>query len=220
MQIQTDYSINPYLTFASANTSPAASLNQSNDNNATESLEYMAFLRKASLLLSDPGLSTLKRAQVLNLVTGGQNAVRNAAMGELTALFYEIDRIDTEMAFNGISFEQGESETVEASNIQDEGEVAYHDQSGDAGVSFKYPVAINEYQAPLAVTAHEGEHIALARARALINDENITAYVSFHHGYDSSGRLVVTDGTTTIIITHPIYEVQSLKIGGNLDIFV
>jgi len=219
MQIRTDYSYNPYLTFASANVSSAAVRNQSNENRGTESLEYKTFLKRASVLLSDPRLSTLKRAQVLSLLARGQNAAENEAMGELTALFYEISRFDPEPAVNGVSFKQGTSIPDGALTAQDEDNVTYQDQSGDAGVSFKYPVAINEYQAPLAVMAHEGEHLALARARALINDENIATYVSFHYGYDNKGRLIITGGTTTII-TYPKYEAEPVKIGGNLDIFV
>jgi len=220
MRIQTDYSYYPYLNVVSSQKASTAEVRvQSNEENGTESLEYKAFLKKASVLLSNPNLSTLKKAQILNLLARGQNAAENAAMGELTVLLYEINSVDTEPATNDASFNQEGLAPQEKPDTQEEGKVTYKDQSGDANVSFKYPVALNEYQAPLAVMAHEGQHVLLARARALMNDENVTSYVSYHYGYDGNGRLIITGGTTTTI-TRPKYEIESFKIGGNLDIYV
>ena len=89
----------------------------------------------------------------------------------------------------------------------------------DADVSFKFPVAVNQYLAPLAVIAHEGEHAALAQARALINNEDVTTYVSIHNGYDSKGRLIITGGTTTEI-THPRQKMIPIKTGNKVNIIV
>lgn len=220
MQIQPDYSYNPYINFASSQRSAIPSaLTRQDENSGTESIEYREFLRKASALLSNPDLSNLKRAQVLNLLARGQNAAETAAMGELSALFYEINRIDPEPAADIDPFEQERQAPQETPDTHEEDKITYKDRSGDANVSFKYPVALNEYQAPLAVMAHEGQHVILARARALMNDENVTSYVSYHYGYDSNGRLIITGGTTTTI-TRPKYEIESFRIGGNLDIYV
>ncbi|MCG6537501.1 MAG: hypothetical protein L7F78_23000, partial [Syntrophales bacterium LBB04] len=96
-------------------------------------------------------------------------------------------------------FQKGASNPQDISNQNNEGSVTYKDSSGDTDVSFKYPVSMNKYEAPLAVSAHEGEHVIAAHIRAMMNNETVTTYVSIHNSYDSKGRLYTTGGTTTAI---------------------
>jgi len=117
----------------------------------------------------------------------------------------------------GDALQKGTPKPQGASNRQEEDSVTYQDQSSDVGVSFSYPVAMNQYQAPLAVQAHEREHAIIAQAEALINNENVTTYVSIHNGYDGKGRLIVTGGTT-IVITSPKREMRPITTRNKVDI--
>jgi bifunctional N-acetylglucosamine-1-phosphate-uridyltransferase/glucosamine-1-phosphate-acetyltransferase GlmU-like protein len=51
----------------------------------------------------------------------------------------------------------------------------------------------------------------------MINNENVTTYVSIHNGYDGKGRLVTTGGTTTVI-TSPKQKIKPIKIGHKVNI--
>ena len=218
MQIETGYSSNPYLSSAIRDRAPAsAGQDQANNNSGIESPEYKAVSNKASILLSNPHISASERVKIINLLARGKIAAANGATGELNTLFNEMSNFDPGLAVTGDSFQKGTPKPQGASKKQDADRVTYQDQSHDVGVSFSYPVAMNHYQAPLAVQAHEGEHVIIARANALINNENVTTYVSIHNGYDSKGRLITTGGTTTVI-THPKPKMEPIKIGHKVDI--
>jgi hypothetical protein len=161
----------------------------------------------------------LERTQILALLARGQTAAANGAIGELKALFSEIRKFDPGLEAKDASFKQKPAEPQRTSNKEDEGSVTYQDQSGDAGVSFKYPVSMNQYQAPLAVGAHEGEHVALAQAKALMDHENVTTYVSIQTGYDRKGRLIVTGGRTVTTI-YPKKNIEPIQTGDKVHITV
>jgi hypothetical protein len=219
MQIQTDYSNYTYLASGSYERAASSSARSPiNKTSGTDSLEYRSFQKEVTALLSNPDLSSLERTKIMSLQTRGQSAAVQDSMGELQVLFNEIKRFNPEIAAEGPST-PGTASPGAASTTPDEGLVTYQDQSGDANVSFKSPVAINEYQAPIAVRAHEGEHVALAQARAMINDQNVTTYVSYHTGYDSNGRLILTGGTTTTIV-HPEASISPIPIGSSVNIIV
>jgi hypothetical protein len=220
VQIQTGYSSNPYLSSTVRDKAPAsAGQDQANENSRIESPEYKAISNKASMLLSDPHVSASERVKILNLLARGKIAAANGATGELNTLLDEINNFDPGLAVKGDSFQKGTPKPQGASEKQDEGRVAYQDQSDDVGVSFSYPVAMNQYQAPLAVQAHEGEHVIIARAEAMIRNENVTTYVSIHNGYDSKGRLITTGGTT-IVITSKKPKMKPIKTGNKVNIIV
>ncbi len=220
MQIETGYSSNPYLSSAIRDQAPAsAGQDPANENGGIESPEYKAVLNKASMLLSNTHISASESARILNLLARAKNAAANGATGELNTLSKEINNFDPGLAVKGDSFQKGTRKPQGASQKQDEDKVTYQDQSNDVGVSFSYPVAINRYQAPLAVQAHEGEHVIIARAEAMIRNENVTTYVSIHNGYDGKGRLITTGGTTTVI-THPKPKMVPIKTGNKVDIIV
>lgn len=220
MQIQTDYNLNTYFpSAASDKTDATADQDQSSGKKGIETPEYKAFLNKASVLLSNPHLSASEKTKIQNMLSRGQIAAGKGSTVELNALLNEIKTIDPGVTVKKASSQEGTSTPQTTSKKQDEASVTYQDQSGDADVSFKSPVSINEYQAPLAVTAHEGEHVVLAQARALINDENVTTYVAIHNGYDSNGRLIITGGTTTTI-THTKPITETVKTGNKVDITV
>ncbi|MCX6832043.1 MAG: hypothetical protein NT028_07915 [candidate division Zixibacteria bacterium] len=220
MQIQTGYSSNPYLSSTVRDKAPAsAGQDPANENSGIESPEYKAISNKASMLLANPAVPASERVKILNLLARGKVAAANGATGELNTLLDKINNFDPGLTVKGDSFQKGTPKPPAASPKQDEGRVAYQDQSNDVGVSFSYPVAMNQYQAPLAVQAHEGEHVIIARAEAMIRNENVTTYVSIHNGYDSKGRLITTGGTTTVI-THPKPKMLPIKTGNKVDIIV
>jgi hypothetical protein len=220
VQIQTDYSPNPYALLADRNTTPtAASPDQTNANSGIESPEYKAILNKASILLSNTHISASESARILNLLARAKSAAANGATGELITLSNEISNYDLGLAVNGGASPKATPKPQAAPKKQDEDKVTYQDQSNDVGVSFSYPVSMNQYQAALAVQSHEGEHVIIARAEAMMKGENVTTYVSIHNGYDSKGRLITTGGTTTVI-TRPKPKMQPIKIGHKVDIIV
>jgi hypothetical protein len=218
MQIQTGYSSDPYISSAVRDKAPvSAGQDQANDNSGIESPEYKAISNKASMLLSDTHVSGSDRVKILNLLARGKIAAANGATGELNALLNEMKNFDPGLAASGDPSQKGAPKPQGVSKAQGEDSVTYQDQSADVGVSFSYPVAINQYQAPLAVQSHEGEHVIIARAEALINNENVTTYVSIHNGYDSKGRLIVTGGTT-MVKTSPKPHVEPIKTGNRINI--
>jgi hypothetical protein len=219
LRIQADYSSNSNWPSAATDKVPATGQDQSNQNRGTETPEYRTIQNKAARLLSNPEVSTLERTQILTLLARGQIAATNGAIGELKTLYGEIKKFDPGLEVKDVSFEQKPAEPQGTFNTKDEAGVTYQDQSGDAAVSFKYPVSMNEYQAPLAVSAHEREHVVLAQAKALMNNENVTSYVSIHTGYDRQGRLIVTGGRTTTI-THPKENIEPIKTGDKVQITV
>ena len=219
MRIQADYNSNSNWSSAVTGKASAVRQDQSNQSRGTETPEYRAIRNKAARLLSNPEVSTLERTQILTLLARGQIAAENGAMGELKTLYGEIKKFDPGLEAKEISFEQKPVEPQGTPNTKDETSVTYKDQSGDAGVSFKYPVSMNQYQAPLAVSAHERQHVALSQAEALMNHENVTTYVSIHTGYDRQGRLIVTGGRTTTI-THPKKDIEPTQTGNKVQITV
>jgi hypothetical protein len=220
MQIQNDYSVIPRLTpTAPDEPSAAISPEQPKEASGQGSPDDRAILNEASILLSDPNVSASDKAKIMTLLSKGQDAATNGATGELDVLLNEIKRFEPDTGVKGSTSQKGTPESKTPSNTKGEAEVAYQDQSGDADVSFKSPVSMNQYEAPLAVLAHEGEHVNLAQARGLINDEEVTTYVSIHNGYDSKGRLVTTGGTTTTI-THQKPGMEPVKMSDKLDITV
>ena len=221
MQIQTGNNLNLYSSYTAFDNTPApAGQAQVNDSSTIESPEYKAISNKASILLSDPHISALDRAKIQNLLARGKIAAENGATGELNILFNEIGKFDPGLAVKGNTFPKGTYKPQGIPNKQNEDSVTYKDQSGDVGVSFSFPVAVTQYQAPLAVLAHEGEHAMIAQARALMNNENVISYVSIHNGYDAKGRLIITGGET-VVITHPRQKMEPLvKTGSKVDIIV
>jgi hypothetical protein len=220
VQIQTGYSSNPYSSSTVRDRAPAsAGQDQANENSGIESPEYKAISNKASMLLSNTHISASERVKLLNLFARAKIAATKGATGELNTLFNEMKDLDVGLAVKGDSSPKGTPRPQGASKEQDEDRVTYKDQSTDVGVSFSYPVAMNQYQAPLAVQAHEGEHVIIAQANALINNENVTTYVSIHNGYDGKGRLITTGGTTTVI-TSPKRKMEPIKTGNKVDIIV
>ena len=217
MQIQTGYNPRPNVSSAGLNKAPAlAGQNQADENSGAESPEYKAISNKALMLLSDPRVSALERAKILNLLARGRAAAASGATGELNVLLNQMDSLNRGLTITGDSYQSQTAKPQAVSSGQDEDSVTYQDQSSDVGVSFSYPVAMNQYQAPLAVQAHEREHAIIAQAEALIHGENVTTYVAIHTGYDGRGRLIVTGGTT-VVKTSPKPRIQPLRTGNLLD---
>lgn len=220
VQIQTGYSSNAYSSSTVRDIAPAsAGQDQANENSGIESPEYKAISNKVSMLLSNTHISASDRVKILNLLASAKRAAAKGATGELNTLFDEMKNLNLGLAIKGDSSPKGTPTSQGASKEQDEGSVTYKDQSADVGVSFSYPVAMNQYQAPLAVQAHEREHVTIAQANALINNENVTTYVSIHNGYDGKGRLITTGGTT-IVKTSPKRKIEPVKTGNKVDIIV
>jgi hypothetical protein len=218
VQIQTGYSSNPYSSSTIRDrASVSVGQDQANENSGTESPKYKAISNKASMLLSNTDISASERVKTLNLLARAKAAAANGATGELNTLLDEMKNLDPGVAFKGGSSPKATTKPQRASTGQEEDKVSYQDQSADVGVSFSYPVSMNQYQASLAVQGHEGEHVIIARAEALINNQNVTTYVSIHNGYDGKGRLITTGGTTTVI-TSPKRKMEPIKTGNKVDI--
>ncbi len=218
MQVQTSHSFNPHSSFAiSGSTNVSASQVESAGESKPESQEFKTISSKAAMLLSNTDISSSERARILNLLARARVADTNGATGELKAISNEMRSLDPTIAVPGGLSPKEEPRPHVPANGRTEGKVSYQDQSSDVGVSFSYPVAMNQYQAPLAIRAHEREHVRLAQAEALINGENVTTYVSVHSGYDGKGRLITTGGTTTVI-THPKREIGPIKTGNHVDL--
>ena len=220
MQIQTGYNFNSHSPSSAPDRIPTwTGQDQASENGGVESPEYKAISNKAAMLLSDTHISASERAKILSLLASAMNAAASGAAGELNSLLGEMKNLDPGLTVKGDSLSKGMPKTQGVSEKQDEDSVTYQDLSSDVGVSFSYPVAMNQYQASLAVQAHEGEHVMIARANALINNENVTTYVSIHNGYDGKGRLITTGGTT-IVVTSPKQKIEPLKTGTRVDINV
>ena len=215
MQIQTNYGSNPYL---SSTDSASSGQDQAAEIGKTESPEYKAIRNRALQLLSNPNLSAAEKARILNLLAIGEAAAANGDTGALSNVVSQMARLDPGSAVKGGSFTPGASKPQGMPNQQDEGSATYQDGSGDASVSFKYPVAVNQYEAPLAVSAHEGGHVVAAQARATLNNESVTTYISIHNGYDSRGRLRTTGGTT-IAIYHPKPKMAPTETRSRVDTY-
>jgi hypothetical protein len=216
VQIQTSYNSNPYSIAVRNPGSAMAGQDQANIGNGTESPEFKAISNKASILLSDTHISPIESAKIQNLLARAKSAAENGANGELNTLLSEMKNLDPTLAIKGGISPKGIPKPQGAPKVQGDERVSYQDQSSDVGVSFSYPVAMNQYQAPLAVQGHEGEHVIIARAEAMMNNENVTTYVSIHTGYDSKGRLITTGGTTTVI-TSPKRKMEPIKIGNRVN---
>lgn len=98
----------------------------------------------------------------------------------------------------------------------------YQDGSNDPGVSFKTPTRISPERAPYAIRAHEGEHVAHARARAAKEDEEIVSQsVTYHTDIcPECGRVYMSGGTTRTVFrsqSKPFTE-DTVKKGLYLDL--
>ena len=78
----------------------------------------------------------------------------------------------------------------------DAAERTYQDASNDASVSFKYPTKLNEYQAAVAVPAHENEHVQSAVFEAQNNGVLARVLVRYRYGIDASGKRYLKGGNT------------------------
>ena len=77
----------------------------------------------------------------------------------------------------------------------------YQDGSNDPGVSFKMPTRISPENAPYAIRAHEGEHVAHARAQAAKEDQKIVSQsVTYHTDVcPECGKTYMAGGTTRTV---------------------
>jgi hypothetical protein len=218
MQIETGYSSNPFSqSSVRGEVRTSTGQDQSREVGGAESPEYKAVSNKAAILLSNSDITPTEKAKILNLLARAKTAAARGATGELSVLLNKMQELDPTLAAGRNSAPEGTPKSQVTAPGQDEGSVTYKDQSSDVGVSFAYPVAKNKYQAPLAVRAHESEHVMIAQAEALMNDQNVTTYVSIHNGYDSRGRLIITGGTTTVI-TSPKRQIEPIETGRKLDV--
>jgi hypothetical protein len=218
VQIQTGYNSNPYSSFAVHDRALAsAGRDQANENSGIESPEYKAIANKASMLLANSQVSASEGMKIATLLARAKTAAANGATGELNTLFNEINKIDSGLSVKGGTSPKGIPKPQAVVEKQREDKVSYQDQSNDVGVSFSYPVSMNQYQAPLAVQSHEGEHVIIARAEAMMNNQNVTTYVSIHNGYDGKGRLITTGGTT-IVKTSPKQKMKPIIAGHKVNL--
>ncbi|MCP4727001.1 MAG: hypothetical protein GY863_18320 [bacterium] len=74
----------------------------------------------------------------------------------------------------------------------------YQDASSDPSVSFKFPTKINEYQAEIAVGAHESEHVRDAVFKAQNEKTLANVQIRYHYGLDSKGKRYIKGGTTKV----------------------
>jgi hypothetical protein len=192
--------------------------NQATENNKAESLEYKIIRNKALQLLNNPDISALKKTEILNLLARGEAAAASGSEAELNYISKEIENLDPRLAINGNSSGKGALNPSNISGQQSANSVTYKDISGDSSVSFQSPVAVNKYLAPLAVQAHEEGHVIAAQARAMMNNETATSYVSIHTGYDSKGQLIITGGET-ITTYHQKPKIKPIQSGGKINIY-
>jgi hypothetical protein len=77
----------------------------------------------------------------------------------------------------------------------------YQDGSNDPGVSFKAATHVSPDLAPVAVMAHEGEHVVREQAKAESEGrEVVSQHVSIHTAVcPECGRIYVSGGTTTTV---------------------
>lgn len=218
MQVETDYNYNLFAeNVARDKLVVRGGGDLAQNSRGTDSPEYKAIANKAAMLLSNSNLSPSEKTRILNLLARAKAAAESGATGQLSTLLNEMKNLDPALTRKEDGFSGGNPEPKGAAKTKAEEKVRYQDQSSDIGVSMSYPVSMNQYQAPLAVRAHEGEHVMIARAKALMNNQNVTTYVSIHHGYDGRGRLITTGGTT-IVKTSPQREMVSLRIGNKIDL--
>ncbi|MFC1564884.1 hypothetical protein ACFL6G_08095 [candidate division KSB1 bacterium] len=91
----------------------------------------------------------------------------------------------------------------------------YQDSSGDPNVSFKFPRKINEYQANIAVKAHEGEHVRDAVFKAQNEKTLASVQIRYHYGMDSKGKRFLKGGTTKVSFPTRNIHVKLRQINSN-----
>ncbi len=162
--------------------------------------EFTALKQKALRLLNEPELSNNDKIKISSLLARGQKADDKGALGEIRSLANLLKGVGPSAASESVP-PAGDKVSLGPvlAGAEEENKVVFKDGSNDVGVSFKFPVAVGSLQAPLAVRAHEGEHVIAAQARAAQNNQKVSTYVSVHYGYDNQGRRVVTGGTTKAV---------------------
>ncbi len=99
----------------------------------------------------------------------------------------------------------------------------YQDGSNDPGVSFKTPTRLSPERAAFAIRAHEAEHVAHARVKALKEDQEIVSQsVSYRTGVcPECGRVYMAGGTTrTTFRSAPVVEEKPVEKGRYVDVSV
>ena len=99
----------------------------------------------------------------------------------------------------------------------------YQDGSNDPGVSFKTPTRLSPEKAAFAIRAHEAEHVAHARVKALKEDQEIVSQsVSYRTGVcPECGRVYMAGGTTrTTFRSAPVVEEKPVEKGRYVDFSV
>ncbi len=99
----------------------------------------------------------------------------------------------------------------------------YQDGSNDPGVSFKTPTRLSPEKAAFAIRAHEAEHVAHARVKALKEDQEIVSQsVSYRTGVcPECGRVYMAGGTTrTTFRSAPVVEEKPVEKGRYVDVSV
>ena len=168
---------------------------------SSSSPTYQKIRNQAAVLLGNPAVRAGEKAKIMALLAQGETAAASGSTGLLRDISVELSKIEPASASNKDSSAEKSTKKQAPLNPEDDVKISYQDQSGDADVSLKSAVEMNQYLATVAVPGHEREHAVLAQARALMNNEDVTSYVSIHTGYDGKGRLIITGGTTTVV-TH------------------
>ena len=88
----------------------------------------------------------------------------------------------------------------ESVNKQDADKRIYQDISNDPSVSFQYPTSLNKYQAPVAVRAHENEHVQEAVFTAQNEGVLARVQVRYQFGVDANGKRYLKGGQTSAAI--------------------
>ena len=99
----------------------------------------------------------------------------------------------------------------------------YQDGSNDPGVSLKTPTRLSPEKAAFAIRAHEAEHVAHARVKALKEDQEIVSQsVSYRTGVcPECGRVYMAGGTTrTTFRSAPVVEENPVEKGRYVDVSV
>jgi len=103
------------------------------------------------------------------------------------------------------SSESGAQEFTPEMRESDIGTRTYQDASPDSGVSFQTPTKLNEYQAPIAIKAHEGEHVRRERFKAMQEGKSVvTTQVRYQFSIDDKGRRYMAGGQTIVRKRNPI----------------
>ena len=143
-------------------------------------------------------LSDTERTAVQTLIRQAEHALNGGKANIARQFINQASKTFEEPADQNLPQEKANPKSAPNIQTPEIEERTYQDVSNDPSVSFKYPQKLNEYQAGIAIRAHEGEHVRDAIFKAQNKGVLARVQVRFHTGIDRKGRRFLKGGTTKV----------------------